>query len=91
MWHKWESQFARLNNKICYFSNDIVSVPIDHPNLEDVKKLITALEGKIEKLILSKKLEMVNFENKAILNNERFCILRKCDTVAVGIVLGTFS
>ena len=33
-----KAQFAKLNDKIFYFSNGIISVPYGHPSLENMRK-----------------------------------------------------
>ena len=66
-------QFARLNNKRYYFSDGIVSLPLDHPSLSEVRdykkslsKIYTVIEKEKDKIL----------ENKIVNDNERLRILR---------------
>ena len=67
--------FTRSNNKRSYFSDGIVSLPIGHPNFEDVTKSKMELEEKIETYSEQNVWDAKTWK-KAILNSERLQILR---------------
>ena len=68
-------QFFWLKDKRYFFSNGIFSLPIDHPNLEQVGKFKKDSEEEIENLLLIKKIEMLKLESNAIFNNKKLHIL----------------
>ena len=63
-------QFGRLNDKRFYFSNGIMSLPYEHPSLENLRKEKQKYMS-IQKSIREKKNDFLKQESEAIDNNPR--------------------
>ena len=63
-------QFGRLNDKRFYFSNGIMSLPYEHPSLENLRKEKQKYMS-IQKSIQEKKNDFLKQESEAIDNNPR--------------------
>ena len=68
-------KFARLNDKRYYFSDGIVSLPFGHILLDKVRKYKKQLT-KIHEQIDEEKDTILQYENEAVMQNERLRILR---------------
>ena len=68
-------QFASLNDKRYYFSDEIVSLPFGHPSLSELRDYKKSLP-KIHTVIKEEKDKLLQLENKIVNNNERLRILR---------------
>ena len=68
-------QFASLNDKRCYFSNGIVSLPFGLPLLPDLRELKKPYP-KIHTIIEKEKNKSIKMENQAIAKHERLRVLR---------------
>ena len=69
-------QFGQLNDKRFYFSNGLMSLPYDHPCLEDLRKEKQKCRA-IHKTIQAKKYEFLKQESNAIDNNPRMHVLKQ--------------
>ena len=66
-------QFASLNDKRYYFSDEIVSLPFGHPSLSELRDYKKSLP-KIHTVIKEEKDKLLQLENKIVNNNERLRI-----------------
>ena len=69
-------QFGQLNDKIFYFSNDLISLPFGHPYLEDLRKEKHKYRS-IHKVIQEKKYNFLKEESKVIEKIPRLHILKQ--------------
>ena len=69
-------KFAQLNDKRYYFSDGIVSLPFEHPSLEEIRNFKKSLKD-IHLIIDNEKEKLLKDENKVVNLNERLKILRK--------------
>ena len=68
-------KFARLNDKRYYFSDGIVTLPLGHPSLNDLREYkVSIIE--IHKVLDDEKDKILNDENMVVNSNERLRILR---------------
>ena len=64
-------QFGRLNDKRFYFSNGIMSLPYEHPSLENLRKEKQKYMSIQKSIQEKKKNDFLKQESKAIDNNPR--------------------
>ena len=68
-------KFAQLNDKRYHFSDGIVSLPFEHPSLEEIRNYKKSLKD-IHLIIDNEKEKLLKDENKVVNLNERLKILR---------------
>ena len=68
-------KFARLNDKRYYFSDGIVTLPLGHPSLNDLREYKMSII-EIHKVLDDEKDKILNDENMVVNSNERLRILR---------------
>ena len=77
------AEFAELNNKPYYFSDDIVSFIYGHPLLTDTRKYQKEMKDKIHRVVKDQQFEMLKMEAKAASRYESLCRLRSALNVGV--------
>ena len=69
-------KFAQVNDKRCYFSDVIVSLPFSHSLLSEIVEFNERKKERIEKYRTEEKQNLLNMEKKAVLKNHRLSLLR---------------
>ena len=72
-----KTKFSQFNNKWFYYSDDVTSLPLSHPDLKDLNDYKEGKGQRVEKLFWQKKDKLLALEKKAQLMNGRLSVYRQ--------------